>query len=366
MARINLKSPLIAAVWLALPLIPSRTHLTQKKGETFKIQRLTQGIGLHRLGPISPDRKYALVLAQRPGQGQNLHLMDLSDFSIKRLTNFTLGVSDAAWSPDGQMIAFAGYAETGSFSEIYILNLATNQMRQMTRNSFNDREPVFAPDGQRLFYTTDESPLPDAAFGIPHVAWVPVKGGAPTAFTEDEGPSIQPGISPSNDGILLIKVDEASGRHSLWQYSFSGKPERNLTGRKLARIHRYIVSRAAKQIVLWAQEEPEQQEDIYTLDLTSGELKPIGEPDLQKREPTVSPDGRLIAFIGAAERGLQLFVFDSASGQIQQLTYKPARTISPTFISSGKILFGSDRDAPRDQDALPDVYLIDLESPAKR
>lgn len=356
----------VVAAGLAFLLISISAQSGQKKGETFKIQRLTNGIGLHRIGPISPDGQYILLLAQRPEQSPNFYLMNLSDFSVKRLTNFALGASDAAWSPDGQMIAFAGYAETGSFSEIYTLDLQKNQLRQLTRNNFNDREPVFTPDGQRLLYTTDESPLPDAAFGILHVASVPVKGGAPAAFTEDEGPSIQPGISPTNDGVLLVKVDEASGRHSLWQYSFSGKPERNLTGRKLARIHRYIVNRAANQIVLWAQEEPERHEDIYVLDLKGGELRPIGEADLQKREPAISPDGRFIAFVAPAERGLQLFLFDSTSGQIEQLTYKPARTISPAFISNSKILFGSDRDAPKDQDALPDVYLIDLSSANKR
>jgi tricorn protease-like protein len=114
-------------------IISPRAHSGQKDGEAFKIRRLTRGIGLHCIGPLSPDGEYALVLAQRPEQGPNLYLIDLSNFSIKRLTNFTLGASDAAWSPDEQMIAFAGYAETGSFSEIYTLNLATNQLRQMTR-----------------------------------------------------------------------------------------------------------------------------------------------------------------------------------------------------------------------------------------
>src|SRR6185503_9119430 len=102
--------------------------------------------------------------------------------------------------------------------------------------------PVFTPDGKRVIYTTDESPLPDAAFGVLHIASVPVGGGKPEYFTEDEVSSIHPGISAEGKSVMLVKVEESSGRHSLWQYGFDGKPQRDLTGNKFARIHRYIQS----------------------------------------------------------------------------------------------------------------------------
>src|SRR6185503_18967394 len=158
----------------------------------------------------------------------------------------------------------------GSFSEVFILDLKTGRLRQMTKNAFSDKEPVFTPDGKRVIYTTDESPLPDAAFGILHLASLPVGGGKPEYFTEDEVSSIHPGISADAKSLFLVKVSESSGLHSLWQYGLDGKPQRDLTEDKFARIHRYIQNPANGTVVLWAQEAAEQQEDIYILDAKTG------------------------------------------------------------------------------------------------
>jgi len=199
--------------------------------------------------------------------------------------------------------------------------------------------------------------LPDAAFGILHVASIAVSGGKPQFFTEDECSSIHPMISADGKSVLLIKVSDNSGKHSLWEYGLDGKARRDLTGLKFARIRDYVSIGPGGATVLWAQEEAEQQEDIYLLDPKSGKVSELPEPDLPKRSPTVSPDGKMIAFVGAARFGSQLFVYDVQTNTIKQLTFKPANTHSPRFISNTEILFGSNRDK---QDEL---YLVDLSQP---
>lgn len=331
----------------------------KKKAEPFKIQKLTQGMGLYAFGPVSPDKQSILLLAQKPAQAPNLYVMNLSDHSIRPpLTNFKWGAADSAWSPDGTSVALVGFNETATFSEIYVFDIKAGKLRQVTSNAFSDKEPVYMPDGKRLLYTTDESPLPDAAFGILHVSSITAAGGRPQAFTEDEGSSIHPGLSGDGKSVLLVKVDEQSGRHSLWQYSLDGKPQRDLTERQFARIHRHIPNPADGSIVIWGQEEPEQQDGIYLLDLKSGKARELPEPDLPKRNPCISPDGMLIAFISPTDYGPQLFVYDSATGQIRQLTFKPAHTHSPVFVSNNEIMFGSDRDRENE------IYLIDLAAPS--
>jgi Tol biopolymer transport system component len=80
---------------------------------------------------------------------------------------------------------------------------------------------------------------------------------------------------------------------------------------------------------------------------------------LPKQNPTLSPDGKLIAFIGLARTGPQLFLYDSVTDQIKQLTYKPGNTYSPRFVSNTEILFGSDRDKDKENE----LYLLDLSQP---
>src|SRR5262249_21743086 len=112
------------------------------------------------------------------------------------------------------------------------------------------------------------------------------------------------------------------------------------------RIHQYIVSAPCACIVIWGQEKVEQQEDIYILNVKSGEIRELPMPDLPKYRPALSPDGKLMVFVGAAERGSQLFQYDMAAGEIQQLTFKGTRVITPRFVSDTEILFGSDREGP--------------------
>lgn len=331
----------------------------KKSPETLKIQRVTQGMGLYAIGPLSPDRKKAILLAQKPDQSPNLYLMNLADRSIRpSLTNFRWGAVDPAWSPDGQTIALAGFSESGSFAEIYLLDLRTNKLQQMTKNNFSDKEPVFSPDGKRVFFSTDASPLPDAAFGILHVAVVAAAGGKDDWFTEEEISTLHPGIGEDGKSLMVVKVSEASGRHSLWQYDLKGKAMRDLTETKFARIHRYLFNPAAGQLVLWAQEEAEQQDNIFIMDLKSGKVTDLPDPDQPKRSPALSADGKLIAFIGPTETGIQLFVFDSTTGLVQQVTFKPGNVHSPVFISDHEIMFGSNRDQQ------PELYIIDLTPPA--
>jgi len=327
----------------------------KKPTETLKIDRITQGMGLYVIGPLSPDRKSVLLLAQKPDQTPNLYVMNLTNRSIRPpLTSFRWGAADPAWSPDGQSIALAGFGESGSFAEIYLLDLKTGKLRQMTKNAFSDKEPVFAPDGKQIFYTTDESPLPDAAFGVLHVASLAVAGGKGEAFTEDEVSSIHPGFYQDGKSVLLVKISEASGRHSLWQYDLAGKPLRDLTETKFARIHLYLFTPGGGSLVLLAQEEAEQSDNLFMLDLKSGKVTDLPDPDQPKRSPALSADGKLIAFISPTDTGTQLFVYDSTTGLIKQLTYKPGNVHSPVFISDHEIMFGSDRDRQ------PELYVIDL------
>lgn len=351
---------LVTSMLLVSTSAQKKDEKKEKKIEPFKIEKLTQGMGLMALGSLSPDGRLLVLIARRPDSAPNLYVMNVADTSIRpQLTNLINGVTDPSWSPDATMIAFTGFGETASFSDVYTLNIKSGQVKQHTSNGFSDKEPVFSPDGKRLFYTTDESPLPDAAFGILHIATVPVAGGKGEAFTEDEGSSIQPKLSEDSKHLYIVKVAEPSGRHALWEYDFDGKPLRDITGDKLARIHKYVFSATGGFLVIWAQEHVEQQDSLYLFDLKSKELKQLPDLDSPMRYPTVSPDGKRIAFISPAAEGPAVFLYEVASGHMQQLTNKTARHYTPVFISNDKILFGSDRDRE------DEIYLINLSVPAE-
>jgi Tol biopolymer transport system component len=313
--------------------------------EPYIVKRLTQNISLYALGALSPDKKRLAFVAAKQNLSPNLYVMTVEDFSISApLTSLRWGATDPQWSPDGSKIAFAGFGDTGNFADIYVIDVKSASLRKLTTNNFSDKEPVFAPDGKRLLYTTDQSPLEDAAFGILHIASIPLTGGKGEYFTDDETSSIHPMISLDAKSMFLIKVEEQSGRHSLWEYDLKGKQIRDLTEDKFARIHKVILHPTNNTAVLWAQQQPEQQDSIYILDLKSREVKELPEPDLPKHAPALSPNGSLIAFVAPAESGNQLYLYDSTTGLIQQLTYRGSNAYTPVFVTDEQIIFGSNRD----------------------
>jgi WD40-like Beta Propeller Repeat len=62
---------------------------------------------------------------------------------------------NAAWSPDGKKIAYCSSSDGDS--EIWIVNLDGSGMKQLTKNTGNDTNPAFSPDGNYIFYLSDQN-----------------------------------------------------------------------------------------------------------------------------------------------------------------------------------------------------------------
>ena len=54
------------------------------------------------------------------------------------------------FSPDGKEIAFA--ALTGAIGDIFIVNVETGQLRNLTNDQFGDYSPTWSPDGKSILY----------------------------------------------------------------------------------------------------------------------------------------------------------------------------------------------------------------------
>src|SRR2546423_10935346 len=71
---------LLVTCHLSLPMAYAQKKDDKKKPtETLKVERVTQGMGLYAIGPLSPDRKSVLLLAQKPNQAPNLYVMNVTD-----------------------------------------------------------------------------------------------------------------------------------------------------------------------------------------------------------------------------------------------------------------------------------------------
>ena len=93
-----------------------------------------------------------LFISGRSGIEQLWH-MSIDGAGAEMVTNGEGYVANPSWNPNGQMIAFAwtkGF-EPGSYN-IFIMELASRKLTQLTSNNGKNENPWWAPDGVHLVY----------------------------------------------------------------------------------------------------------------------------------------------------------------------------------------------------------------------
>ena len=68
-------------------------------------------------------------------------------------------INNPAWSPDGRAIAFSG--TVGGISDLYLYDLQTNTVRQLTNDKYADFQPDWSPDGMSIVFSSDRGPETD-------------------------------------------------------------------------------------------------------------------------------------------------------------------------------------------------------------
>lgn len=83
-------------------------------------------------------------------------------------------IYNPAWSPDGRRIAFS--ALKGGVLDLYLFELESKQLQQLTDDAFADLDPEWTPDGRELVWVTDRfsSNLDTLSFGNYRIAAMPI------------------------------------------------------------------------------------------------------------------------------------------------------------------------------------------------
>ena len=76
----------------------------------------------------------------------------------------------STWSPDGRSIAFSALA--GGWTDLYVTDVATGSLRQLTDDAFADLQPAWSHDGRSIAFATERfsSDLSTLRFGRPQLA----------------------------------------------------------------------------------------------------------------------------------------------------------------------------------------------------
>jgi hypothetical protein len=130
-------------------------------------------------GSFSPDGSQLAFTALRTGRDV-VAIVDVDRARVVReLPLAGIGeLSNPAWSPDGRTIAVTG--TVGGISNLYLVDLESGAVRQLTTGRNADLMPAWSPDGRRLAFVTDRGERTDfdvLDYGPFRLALVDVAGG---------------------------------------------------------------------------------------------------------------------------------------------------------------------------------------------
>jgi Tol biopolymer transport system component len=330
---------LAGIVLLALAVVMLRGRSNRAQPSTFT--RLTSMPGREWFPSLSPDGKWVVYGAETEG---NFDVFLQSTTSGANPVNLTKDSADdddmPAFSPDGERIAFRSSRDGGG---IFVMGRTGEAVKRLTRVGFN---PAWSPDGRQIVFASIRMDInPQNSEGESELWVVNASGGDPVRLFE--GDAIQPSVSPHNKRIAFGKRGGTAPRRTdIWTIPVGGGPATPVTnddpidwnpiwapdGR-----HIYYVSDRSGTMNLWR----------IAIDEDSG--KPLGEPEAivaptaSFAHPTISADGRVIAYSDVQRTtNIQRIAFDPRAG---------APVGDPSWITTGSRVWA-------DPDPSPDARLI--------
>jgi TolB protein len=156
---------------------------------------------------VSTDQGLIVLALQ---EGAHTHLFAYQP-EVLPLTRLTYGVWDdimPAISPDGGRLAFS--SNRNGYWNLYVMELSTGQVLQITDSPDYEAAPSWSPDGLWLAY---ESYSPESEGGL-DIYVRSIEGGNPIRLTEDPAADHSP--SWSSKGRVIAFVSNRSGEPEIW------------------------------------------------------------------------------------------------------------------------------------------------------
>jgi Tol biopolymer transport system component len=138
----------------------------------------------------SPDGTKIAFTSQRAG-GLNIFVQDVSTNVVEQITTF--GAEQPTWSPDGRFLAFSSSLNEDG-PDIFTLELANNNLRNITQHSAPDYNPAWSPDGKLIAFESYRD-------GNPNIYIMNPDGSNVQAITSGEDKGSAPYWMPRVGGV---------------------------------------------------------------------------------------------------------------------------------------------------------------------
>jgi Tol biopolymer transport system component len=255
--------------------------------QTRRSRRLTDHPANDYNAAFSPDGSRVAFVSERDGNLE-LYSVGVDGSGLKRLTDEFALDDHPAWSPDGKQIVFVSTRQPAAtvgraWNALYVMNADGGGVKRLSSDDSGDYSPAWSPTGNLLAF----------AHGSGRA------GGSDVYVSNPDGSErrmvVCDGGWPcfSSDGKTLFFHSQRRGKWGVWRVGIDGKNLERVTPEDIDAFTPRA-SAGGKWLVYAVSRDGRRQ--IERLDLRTGEKVILTDEATDHWNPAISPDGRSVVY----------------------------------------------------------------------
>jgi dipeptidyl aminopeptidase/acylaminoacyl peptidase len=336
----------------------------------------------------SPDGKYLAFLSERDGGKTQVWLLDRRGGEAQKLTDTIQDVDDFAWSPDSKRLVlvlqdpsrddreeaekkkcnpddkdckesekhkpYAIVVDRYRFKEdtigyldrrrnhLYVLNVASKALTQITSGDFDDENPAWSPDGKQIAFNSNRA-MPDPDRVPDSNIWVVAadntdRGAHLTQVTTNPGEDESPAWSP--DGKWIAYITQVDPKNYIYAtHHLAVSPATGGEAKVLTRTFDRVASKPAfapdgKSVYFIADDDGTQ--NLCSVPVAGGEVTRIIGGRLMLYDYSISKSGGVAAQITTPDFPSEIFT--NSGGKLTRVSHtnddfmKQVRLVIPEYV----------------------------------
>ncbi|MCO4744381.1 MAG: PD40 domain-containing protein [Proteobacteria bacterium] len=249
---------------------------------------------------FSPNGDHLVWSCSDRQTGSAIWISDGSGFAPEVLLE-NRGASSFTWRSDSKAFAYSGMHivnRFNTFSDVYLHDLGSKRTTSLTSGA-RARDPEFSPDGSKLWVVTNKAQnnqIEQLTVDKRRIALT-----ENTDHTQYSSPRFAP------DGNSVAVSSWQNGRRDLWLYTPEGEPLRRLT----ADAHPDRTPRwSADGRWLFFSSDRSGIPNIYAIEIATERLYQVTNVRTGAIHPSISPDGKLLAYQQYSADGWDVRILD--------------------------------------------------------